>query len=183
MLTPSLLLKTNVSAANSKHQQIQNKKWIFYGICLVFLIFFGTFSGLFSPQQSMANPDPQDFLKQFLPLSEDTPREIQNPYHSKTEWKLWAVDSSPVVIAKPHFKGQFKLISEKYHEVIPTFESTPGAPMVLQDNGALFASFFDRGAAAGFFDDVYMSLDNGHTGLGGPLKNLFSACRENVNGW
>ncbi len=164
MLTISLALNQATSAANSNRRSIQENKWFFWKLCLVFIFLFGTSAESPAQQKPTEKPSAQEILKPFLPLAEDVPREIQNPYHATPVWKLWAQDPTPVTINKPHFKGQFEAVAIKDRK-IPSFGPIPGSTMVLQGP--------KRPALAGFFDDVYMSLDNGHTGLGYPPKQLF----------
>ena len=61
-----------------------------------------------------ANAQPQgpaatQVLAKLLPLPDDVPRTIMNPYHAQPAWKLWALDPSPVTLDKPHFKGTFQI--------------------------------------------------------------------------
>ncbi|MCP4451711.1 MAG: hypothetical protein GY809_09635 [Planctomycetes bacterium] len=94
-------------------------------------------------------------LAKLAPLPDDVPRTIMNPYHADPAWKLWAVDPSPVSVAKPHFKGTF---------VIPS--GVRKYPFVLKKGTAkLTLEPLGRSVMAGFWDDCYMSLDSHHTRL------------------
>jgi len=139
-------------------------KYTCWKMCFVCLVFFGSYVDSMAEQKMVSKLDTHDALKQFLPLTENIQREIQNPYYAKAVWKLWAIDPTSVIITKPYFKGKFEHVSKRKHDV-PVFDSIPGSPMLLQK--------IEGSTKAGFFDDAYMSLDNGHTGLGYPPKGLF----------
>jgi len=111
------------------------------------------------PQGSTAN----QILAELLPLPNDVPRTIMNPYYAQPAWKLWALDPSPVTIDKPHFKGTFQppAVVRKY-------------PMLgfKRGSGELTLQPLGKSLLSGFWDDCYMSLDSHHTRMG-YLKNQF----------
>jgi len=115
-----------------------------------------------------ANAQPQgptvaQVLAKLLPLPDDVPRTIMNPYHAQPAWKLWALDPSPVTIDKPHFKGTFQLPAVGLRKY-PHFFKRGSAELTLKPLG--------QSLLAGFWDDCYMSLDSHHTRLGS-FKNQF----------
>ncbi len=103
-------------------------------------------------------------LSELLPLPAGAPRTIMNPYHAAPAWKLWAIDPSPVSIDKPHFKGTFG----------PPATELRTYPMMGLRRGVLDLILEPLGhrPLAGFWDDVYMSLDSHHTRMGA-LKGQF----------
>ena len=112
------------------------------------------------PQQAEVNR----VLSGLLPLPEGVPRTIMNPYHAKPAWKLWAVDPSPVTLDKPHIKGTF--------EPPPVESRTYPILGLRKGSGELTLERLGNSPLAGFWDDVYMSLDDHHTRMGA-LKNQF----------
>jgi len=101
-------------------------------------------------------------LAKLLPLPDEVPRTIKNPFYADPAWKLWAINPSPVTLDKPHFKGTFKPPGggRKY----PIFLRKDSDKLTLEPLG--------RSLLAGFWDDCYMSLDSHHTRLGS-FKNQY----------
>ncbi len=153
-----------VNVSSRMKEKIQKWNNLFLGLGLVLLFFSCTCSGAWAQQQSEEVLAPRDILKQLLPLSENVHRAIKNPYHADAMWKLWAVDPTPVVLDTPHFQGRFESLYEENYPV-PLFEGEPGTPVSFQRESAT--------SMAGFFDDVYLSLDHGHTNLGYPPGKFF----------
>ncbi len=164
VMLPSNISDETVFSGIRKKEEKQKRKSLSFRMGFVFLFFCCTCSGGWAQQNPGSSPLPHDFFKQFLPLPEDAPRTIQNPYHADALWKLWAVDPSPIVFNTPRFKGRFESLKEDNYPV-PLFNDEPGAPVSFQRAGVT--------SMAGFFDDVYLSLDNGHTNLGYPPGNIF----------
>ncbi len=91
-------------------------------------------------------------------------QEIRNPFFPKPVWKLWARDSSPVTLDSTPLKGTFAPPPREERR-FPVFEEDRrGAPHLKPIEGSP--------EIAGFWDDGYMSLDNGHSGLNQPRKQF-----------
>jgi len=106
----------------------------------------------------------ETFLSELLPLAPDVERTIQNPYHAAPAWKLWAQDDSPVDLDLPGGVRRFQL-PPKSDRMIPVFSPQPGSPVRFEPAS--------NAGSAGFYDDVYLSLDNGHTRLRFPKPEYF----------
>jgi hypothetical protein len=102
--------------------------------------------------------------EQLLPLADAVPRQILNPYFSEPAWKLWSKDPEPVLVETLYLTGSFKLV-DKAEWVFPVFSPDPGVPVELKKQW--------NSSMSGFFDEVYLSLDNGHTNLGYPPAKYF----------
>ncbi len=128
--------------------------WLFLCVCAACLLLSTGAESVIAAQPE--NATAAEVLAQLSPLPDDVPRTIMNPYHAAPAWKLWAVDSSPVSITKPHFKGIFQIPVgvRKY----PILLKKGTAKLTLEPLG--------RSLMAGFWDDCYMSLDSHHTRLG-----------------
>ncbi len=137
------------------------KLWILTTM-LPLLLLQGNGSALAEQQKAVSAQ--QEFLRQLLPLEENTPRVIHNPYYKEPLWKLWAVDPSPVVIDRRNFHVRLEPIAEENFPV-PVFGAKPGSAVEFTRDGS--------SSMAGFYDDVYLSLDNGHSGLSYPPKEFF----------
>ncbi|MCJ8331749.1 MAG: hypothetical protein MJH11_17440 [Lentisphaeria bacterium] len=113
--------------------------------------------------ESKKKPKPltqKQMLAELMPLPENVPRVIMNPYHAKPVWKNWSKNASPVSIDKPHFKGVFKPLPLN-KRTYPVFIETT--------NGGEKLSYLPlKKGVAGYWDDCYMSLDVHHTRLSKP---------------
>ena len=85
--------------------------------------------------------------------------DIKNPYYTKTEWKLWAEDSTPVTI----FNGLTQT-NDVYE--LPTTTSArvfPNTAAVSPWPGQFLPLNTASAGEAGFWDDAYKSEDKGHS--------------------
>ncbi len=110
--------------------------------------------------QAQNNPSRKaQILAPLVPLPENAPRDIMNPYHAKAAWKIWQQDSAPMTFNSSVYKGTFKL-PEKKNWKYPAFK---GGKLVFLPLKAPYA---------GIWDDCYISLDHHHTRLRQP-RGLF----------
>lgn len=98
------------------------------------------------------------------PDEETTPpekREITNPYYARPAWKLWFEDSSPVTLRINGVEDSYAPAPEE-ERLYPVFpdNGSPAVPdqQTLEKLGKL-------PKAAGYWDDCFISLDNGHSNL------------------
>ncbi len=137
------------------------KLWV---LTMILLFLFLQNNGSALSAQPKAVSAQQNFLRQLLPLAENDSPVIHNPYYMEPLWKLWAVDPSPVVIDRKNFHVRLESIAEDNFPV-PVFGEKPGTAVEFTRDGS--------SSMAGFYDDVYLSLDNGHSGLSYPPKDFF----------
>ena len=100
-------------------------------------------------------------------------RQILNPYYTRPVWRLWQEDESPLRItlnrreegkAEPQKEDLTfapPAAKDRKYPVLPEGGRVAGAPPLQAAPGA-------APAVAGFWDDAYMSLDNGHSNLRAP---------------
>jgi Chitobiase/beta-hexosaminidase C-terminal domain len=110
-----------------------------------------------------ANATPQravnPALARLLPLKDDVPREIKNPYFAKPEWKLWFKDPTPVIISAGARAGTYQPVKPEERKFPDTSQEIGLYSPKMIPGASLTESL------AGCWDDCYMSLDNHHTRL------------------
>lgn len=89
---------------------------------------------------------------------------IKNPFYKQPVWRLWAVDQTPVNFGAIRFTEGRKLIRQSFAPPAATNRLYPDFAQC--ENGVPALKHFDPPPeSAGFWDDSYATLDDGHTCL------------------
>lgn len=97
-------------------------------------------------------------------------REILNPYHPRPVWRLWTRDPGPVTFTINEEQKTFAPPAEADRRVpqLPAGPLPPAPPVLVPVAEG-------PPGIAGFWDDAFMSLDGGHSGLRAPNRQFIIA--------